>query len=57
MKVDPKSLKNGNYHVPLELPNGVSITILIPTKDWGLWFEFKDGDEYGLNLVTHDHYT
>jgi hypothetical protein len=51
MKVDPKCLKNGDYHVQLELPNGKLVTILIPDGDWWL-----DEREFGLNLVHKGHY-
>jgi hypothetical protein len=44
----------GDYHIAVHLPDGRTITVLIPVgKTWVV----QDGLEYGLNLVTEHHYT
>ena len=49
-----------DYAITLELPEGDGriITILVPHAGGAAYNEFvKNGETYGLNLVTEGHYT
>jgi len=45
-----------DYRIYVSLPNGGEITVLIPAGDKST-YPVQSGFEYGLNLVTHGHYT
>lgn len=57
VNLDPSTMTaGGDYQVVVQFPDGRQVTILIP--EWTIHpFHLRNGEVYGLNLISEGHFT